>query len=394
MSKNIIRTLIITTAAAAIMAVFIAIACGPAAPGSQGEQPTPEPSSSDGPTQTPKAGDPAPTLAGTPPMIYLHNARGTLQPVEAPPTKDPNATPPVLGPSLAALVAGHKTLQEQHEARGEQYDPPRPKVERIALRVIVESDDKADEVAKRVKKVDGAVRVINKDAQFVPAALLIWLHPSVLGQIANIDGVTKIERVDTGFDNSSKRQGTVPTPDLKQVHGVDQWHVADVRGQSARIGIIDSGFEGLNSDRLTTSGLCFIPGSEEPTNNVTDCEYGGDHGTRVVNILKLLAPRAFVFGTRYYISNPRDTEELKQAVDWMSPQVDVINHSRSHLWDGPGDGTSPFVGTDNYSPINSVKDAAANDTIWVNPAGNSGEKHMVLQQRHIRLGLRGFHRRR
>ena len=53
--------------------------------------------------------------------------------------------------------------------------------------------------------------------------------------------------------------------------------------------------------------------------------------------------------------------------------IKVINMSRAFLWDGPGDGTSPILGQEDYSPIRSAKDAIANGALWVNAAGNTGQ---------------------
>ena len=46
--------------------------------------------------------------------------------------------------------------------------------------------------------------------------------------------------------------------------------------------------------------------------------------------------------------------------------VDVINHSLTWLWTGPGDGSSPF----SWSILNSVDAAVASGITWVNSAGN------------------------
>ena len=49
--------------------------------------------------------------------------------------------------------------------------------------------------------------------------------------------------------------------------------------------------------------------------------------------------------------------------------VQVINYSVVWIFDGPGDGTSPF----SNSPLNTVDWAADNGIIWVNSAGNAAE---------------------
>ena len=54
----------------------------------------------------------------------------------------------------------------------------------------------------------------------------------------------------------------------------------------------------------------------------------------------------------------------------ISQGVSVINHSRTWLFDGPGDGTSPS----SISPLNTVDNAVAAGIVWVNAAGNSAQR--------------------
>ena len=54
----------------------------------------------------------------------------------------------------------------------------------------------------------------------------------------------------------------------------------------------------------------------------------------------------------------------------VSQGVDVINYSQSDLWEGPGDGTSPF----SWSSLRSVDIAVGSGVIWVNAAGNGARE--------------------
>ena len=68
-----------------------------------------------------------------------------------------------------------------------------------------------------------------------------------------------------------------------------------------------------------------------------------------------------------YIANPTSGADLQSTVDWMvSEGVSVINHSASGLFDGPGDGTSPY----SDSPLRTVDRAVDGGITWVNSAGN------------------------
>ena len=76
-------------------------------------------------------------------------------------------------------------------------------------------------------------------------------------------------------------------------------------------------------------------------------------------------------GASLYISDPQSLGDLRDAVDWMiSEGVSVINHSRTWLFDGPGDGSSPS----SISPLNTVDRAVAAGIVWVNAAGNSAQR--------------------
>ena len=172
------------------------------------------------------------------------------------------------------------------------------------------------------------------------------------------------------------------------VHGVPPWHDAGYKGQGVKIGILDSGFdgfEGLMGTELPSSvearcygelgaiatsflGIC--------TNTyLRDINYA-DHGTATTEVVFDIAPEA-----SYYISDPLSDYlltssstlreifpgDLQTAVRWMVDEgVQVINHSMGWIWDGPGDGTSPF----GNSPLNAVDTAVASGITWVNSAGN------------------------
>ena len=71
-----------------------------------------------------------------------------------------------------------------------------------------------------------------------------------------------------------------------------------------------------------------------------------------------------------YIANPFSFGDLQATAAWMlSEGVTVINHSVSWIWDGPGDGTSPF----SDSPVKTVDTSVNGGAIWVNSAGNAAQ---------------------
>ena len=167
-----------------------------------------------------------------------------------------------------------------------------------------------------------------------------------------------------------------PSPDRGSVtsqgvaaHAANAWHDAGYTGEGIKVGVIDSGFEGIRS----------LIGSELPSNvvarcytdvgvftsNLADCENGNDHGTAVSETLLDIAPDAAL-----YIAMPESRGDMRSAVDWLvSQDVDVINRSVSSTWDGPGDGTSPY----SDSPLRSVDAAVSGGIMWANSAGSDAQ---------------------
>ena len=146
-------------------------------------------------------------------------------------------------------------------------------------------------------------------------------------------------------------------------HGAPAWNSVGIGGSGIRVGIIDTGFNGYDRLRAelppVVGARCYT--SRGVTNDPKDC-LGSVHGTGVAEAVVDVAPDVSL-----YIANPNTFGDLRDAVDWMIAEgVDVINHSVSWIFDGPGDGTSPREN----SPLRSVDRAVAGGITWVNSAGN------------------------
>ena len=150
------------------------------------------------------------------------------------------------------------------------------------------------------------------------------------------------------------------------VHGSTAWNQAGYTGSGIKLGVIDSGFDGLmGTEAPANVQVRCYRGLGEHSQDMNDCG-GGSHGTVVAESVMDIAP-----GASLYVSDPQSPGDLGDAVDWMiSEGVSVINHSRTWLFDGPGDGTS----TSSVSPLNTVDRAAAAGIVWVNAAGNSAQR--------------------
>ena len=153
-------------------------------------------------------------------------------------------------------------------------------------------------------------------------------------------------------------------------HGAAAWHTAGYRGQGVKIGVIDIGFESIR--QLGTSELpstvqarCYT-GIGVFSSSINNCEVGGNHGTASTEAAYDIAP-----GATYYIANPLSPSDLQSTVRWMVGEgVEVINYSLSDLWEGPGDGTSPF----SWSTLKSVDIAVGSGINWTNAAGNGAKQ--------------------
>ena len=234
------------------------------------------------------------------------------------------------------------------------------RAEPVAITIYVSGS--LDEIVKFLEDYGGDPRNVGEDyiEAYVPVPLL--------GQLSQQPGVTRVREI------------IPPQPDYGpvtsqgvQTHLVQPWHDAGYRGQGINVGIIDSGFEGF-SDLIIGNELTAVAVARcysdigQYSENPADCELGNKyrapsvHGTAVAETIIDIAPEASI-----YIARPISHGDLRDTVDWMISQgVSVINRSVSSLFDGPGDGTSPY----SASPLNTVNRAVDGGIIWANAAGN------------------------
>ena len=105
------------------------------------------------------------------------------------------------------------------------------------------------------------------------------------------------------------------------------------------------------------------------TSNLADCGNAildDNHGTLLAETVIDIVPEASL-----YIATPWSLGDLRTATDWMVSQgVSVIVHGVTYTFDGPGDGTSRF----SNSPLKTVDRAVSGGIVWVNAAGNQGQR--------------------
>ena len=213
-----------------------------------------------------------------------------------------------------------------------------------------------------------------------------YVPVSLLAELSQQPGVTRVQEIippEPAYGNYVS-QGI-------QEHRSQPWNDAGYSGQGVKVGVIDLGFYGLRSlmgSELPTNvqGRCYTDIAEF-SSDLSDCEVldevpemyppqcieafqtraplSGVHGTAVSEAVIDIAPEVSL-----YVANPFSRGDLQDVVDWMASEgVSVINYSVSSIFDGPGDGTSPF----SDSSLNTVDKAVANDILWVTSAGNSAD---------------------
>ena len=217
--------------------------------------------------------------------------------------------------------------------------------------------------------VDGVVRFLEANgASNISAGddyIEAYVPVLLLAETSEQPGVIRVRSIQPPEESQS---GSGIPGNGPEVHGSIAWNQAGYTGTGIKVGVIDSGFAGfaglMGTEVPANVQVRCYRGLGEHSQDLDDCG-GGSHGTVVAESVMDIAPDASL-----YISDPQSLGDLRDAVDWMiSEGVSVINHSRTWLFDGPGDGTSPS----SISPLNTVDRAVAAGIVWVNAAGNSAQ---------------------
>ena len=289
--------------------------------------------------------------------------------------KKPELDYPNLGLHLNELVA--MTESGLFSAQEAAADSPIHSGGSVAVTVYLSSNVAG--VVQFLEDNGGDPRNVGEDyiEAYVPVTLL--------GQLSEQPGVTRVQEIIPPEPTYGEFTSQGVQPHLSQA-----WNDAGYSGQGVKVGIVDVGFKDLTSRmgrELPTSieGKCYTDigvftqnladcgAVREVTNSAPECldedqrraARSAVHGTAVAESVIDIAPEVSL-----YVANPRSRADLQDAVDWMASQdVTVINYSVGWIFDGPGDGTSPF----SDSPLNTVNRAVASDIIWVNSAGNAAE---------------------
>jgi len=285
-------------------------------------------------------GTPAATFSPMP--VYGANPSSEL-PADLGVTKHSKLDSHLLAVSSAASAGG---VSEGLRVAGEH----KVAVSTDAVRVVVTAKGSRSVVRDEIQAVGGRVEAEYADLvqAFVPVGAL-----RALAELASVSYVG---------------QPSIPVAESVVDEGVGEtnaiaWQGAGVSGAGVKVGIIDLGFIGYSTRQASGDLPASLTTADFGCGGVAT---GTDHGTAVAEIVHKMAP-----GAQLYLICMETDVNLGQAKDYAIAQgITIVNHSLVWFNTSRGDGTGA-AGT----PDAIVADARANGILWVNAAGNSGQRH-------------------
>ena len=276
---------------------------------------------------------------------------------EKPELKYPN-----LGSNLDQLVAS----VEKGETSAKEAAEDASVHQEASVAVTIYLSGNLDDVVKFLEDNGGSPRNVGED--YIEA----YVPLSLLGQVLERPGVIRVREIAPPQAAQIAQQVAGHGP---PVHGSSAWNQAGFSGQGVKVGVIDTefsfnDFRGLMGTELpsTVQARCYTDVGRF-TSNLSNCGnalVGNNHGTLLAEAVMDIAPEASL-----YIAAPWSLGDLQTATVWMVSQgVSVIVHGVTYEYDGPGDGTSPF----SDSPLKTVDRAVSGGIVWVNAAGNQGQR--------------------
>lgn len=295
----------------------------------------------------------------------------------------PNTMRTVAIVMLAALVLSLSGLAD-HTIRGSQKETPHSKIDSVLAQllqmaqgggvsaqavqqaasqagipiqgnsviVVVETTSPASAVIAFISQLFGGI-VRAHSRNFIELQVPLSSSPlNILLQLANLSGIAYIRP-------PLAPQALVISEGVA-VSGASALHSNGLRGQGAKIAIIDLGFAGLSTAQargeLPTGVLSFdFTG--------TGLQSTTSHGTAVAEIIHDMAPDA-----QLLLMKIADEVDLENAVDEAIRRgVDIINHSIGWFNTNFYDGTGPIAAA--------VQRARSAGILWVNSAGNYALRH-------------------
>jgi hypothetical protein len=141
------------------------------------------------------------------------------------------------------------------------------------------------------------------------------------------------------------------------------WHAVGAKGAGAKVAVIDVGFAGLEARQAAGE----LP-ADVVAMDYCDAPMGGTepHGTAVAELVHEVAPAA-----ELSVICVETEVDLVDALAWAKGRgISIVNHSVGWFNSSRGDGSGAPG-----SPDATAADARAQGLLWVNAAGNAGQKH-------------------
>ena len=192
------------------------------------------------------------------------------------------------------------------------------------------------------------------DIEATSSLIKVTVPLSDLSTLAmQLTGVTFIRPPYTPFPLGTPSEGG-------GVIGADAFHATGIRGNGAKVAVIDLGFSGL-AQAQARGDLPYTVVQNDLSG--TGLSSGISHGTAVAEIVYDIAPDA-----ELYLIKIADEVDLDLAVTYcLSNGIDIINHSLGWY------NTNFYDGTGTIAEI--AQRAISGGILWVNAAGNEAESH-------------------
>ena len=251
---------------------------------------------------------------------------------------------PTLGPLLAQVVKQEISPFTAAAIGGQEVVG-----DLLPVYVSVDTADRLAEVTTYIEAHGGKVGTIfvGEPTDVYGGAMSAGVPSTLLVALAVKPGIAYVQLRTLPREAQAPAQPSPAFPNgPADVTGATAWHNAGFTGEGVRVGVIDAGFVGFaarTEARLKTPAQWFCTdGDGNATPYAKDCERRSAHGTDVVDSLLITAPDVSLYLVNWCCSASRDV--VAEAIGWMLDNgVQVINFSGSSLWQGPGDGTSPYL---------------------------------------------------
>lgn len=245
---------------------------------------------------------------------------------------------------------------------------------RVQVELVLDGSATPGQVADAVAAAGGRITGdLRGEAVLVevPAGSLTGLHDAPGVSQVRAPLVLDVRPPSDGFRSDQPNHFGLSTGQQVSLVGADAWHAAGRTGSGVKVAVIDF-FDTLRYWDPIEMGpdpvragraRCLDRGRDCTATMANGIDEGGEqHGPAVVEVLKDVAPGAEIF-----IGTASTEDDYFALVDWFADRgVRVLNRSLGSVYDGPGDGRG--------SMDTIVAYAVSRGILWVNSAGNSGER--------------------